>query len=98
MKAATVVEVERMQQPVFDSEQSAADDRSDAEAEKQAQALEAVRFIDIIDELTETDEMMLINRIQQCRKGAAHDVFEIFSAAHNRAVKSVAASIAKASN
>lgn len=98
MKAATVVEVERMQQPIVDSQKAVLDDAADAESEVKAQALEEVRFIDIINAVTDTEEMMVINRIQMCQEGAALEVFKIFSAAHDRAVKSVAASIEKASN
>jgi hypothetical protein len=63
----------------------------DAEAEIR----EEVQLIDILDEMTEIEECMLMNRLLMNRKNAAHDVHEILSGALDRAVTKQAAVLLK---
>jgi hypothetical protein len=66
-----------------------------AQDDAEAEIREEVQLIDILDEMTEIEECMLMNRLLMNRKNAAHDVHEILSGALDRAVTKQAAALLK---
>lgn len=89
----TPINVTRAGEFLFDRDLDALDEAILAQDDAEAQAREEIQFIDVLEELTSIDEVMLMHRLLAGPKNASADIHEILKAAIERAVKLRAAAI-----